>query len=1028
MKLRISFCLLILTATSVLSDHTTPPLGLRDKTPDIRAFTNVLIIVAPGDTISNGTIVISDGRITDVGTGISIPDGATVSNLSGFSVYPGFIDPYTDYGMPKREAAKRSYRDKPKYAADRIGGSAHNEAFHAAENWVDQFRPDSKSSDEMTALGFTTARTCRLDGIFRGRSCIVQLGKGLPNDLILSPHSYHVASFDKGASPMSNPSSLMGSIALIRQAFLDAKWYVGARAAYALNPDQPMPEFNTTIDALATISDEPVLFETDDELSLLRANRIATEFGFRFIHIGSGYEYARIDEIASTGATIILPVNYPKTPDITNQNDELDVTLAKLRHWERAPSNASVLEQHDIEFAFTTVRLKDKSAFKNNVHKAVERGLSRDGALAALTTVPARLCGVSQLVGSVERGKLANFVLTDGDIFDDSTAVFSVFVGGVEHEFIDRSALAFKGRYDLSIAGSSYNLSVLLESPSRPSIQLKADTSALSTKSVSIRQGRLYFTASLDTADTKALTRFSGVLVNDTIKGTATLPDGATEAWIAGSNDADDSETPDENSDKPDTKDFPLVSRLTWPNKAFGFEKLPQREDLLIRNATIWTSESDGILKSYDLLIRSGKFAQLGKNLEAPKGARVYDASGKHITAGIIDAHSHIAISKGVNEGTDAVTAEVRISDVINSDDLSIYRQLTGGVTTSHILHGSANPIGGQLQLIKLRWGAPPEELKLKGAPPTIKFALGENVKQSNWGDNYRSRYPQTRMGVETIMKDEFQTAREYERKWEAYRSLSKKERRRTIPPRHDLELDAILDILNSKLFIHCHSYHQTEILMLMRLAEQFGFTVQTFTHILEGYKVAGEMARHGATASSFADWWAYKFEVYDAIPYNVALMTRKGVLSSINSDSDDLGRRLNLEAAKSVQYGDMSQEEAIKLATINPAIQLKVDDRIGSIEVGKDADFVIWNGNPLSIYSSVEQTWIEGKKYFDIDRDLQTRLQIREEKNALIQKALASSKKGKKSPGKMGQNKPEEKHYKCDDIQDIWRLQHAIH
>jgi imidazolonepropionase-like amidohydrolase len=330
--------------------------------------------------------------------------------------------------------------------------------------------------------------------------------------------------------------------------------------------------------------------------------------------------------------------------------------------------------------------------------------------------------------------------------------------------------------------------------------------------------------------------------------------------------------------------------------------------------------------------------------------------------------------------------------------------------------------MGGQAQVIKLRWGSSPEEMKLAGTPPTVKFALGENVKQSNWGDTYNVRYPQTRMGVETIIKDEFQAAKEYDAKWAEYNAMGGN-KKSTVPPRRDLELEAASDIINSRMFIHCHSYHQSEILMLMRLTEEYGCHVQTFTHILEGFKLAPEMAAHGASGSGFADWWAYKFEVYDAIPYNSVLMANAGVVTSINSDSDDLGRRLNQEAGKAVMYGGMSQEEAIKLATLNPAIQLKIDNRVGSLKVGKDADFVIWNDHPLSVYAKPEQTWIDGKKYFDINDDLAMRKAVQAEKESLVQKVLAKSDGKKKGEGKWGERTNIRKYeWHCDDGIDYWK------
>jgi imidazolonepropionase-like amidohydrolase len=326
----------------------------------------------------------------------------------------------------------------------------------------------------------------------------------------------------------------------------------------------------------------------------------------------------------------------------------------------------------------------------------------------------------------------------------------------------------------------------------------------------------------------------------------------------------------------------------------------------------------------------------------------------------------------------------------VDCDNIDIYRQLAGGTTISQLLHGSANPIGGQCQVIKHRWGLLPEDLKMKEAPGTIKFALGENVKESNWGDRYTTRYPQTRLGVEEIMRDEFQTAREYEKKWDDWNKHPAKD---MIPPRRDIELDAIVEILNGKRFIHCHSYVQPEILMLARLAEEFGFRVGTFTHILEGYKIAPELKQDGAMASTFSDWWDYKFEVYDAIPYNAAMLEQEGIVTTINSDDPEMGRRLNQEAAKSVKYGGLSEEEAIKLCTINGAKQLHVEKYVGSLEAGKDADVVLWDGDPLSAHSKVLQTWIDGRKYFDREEDKKATEEVRRERAALVAKIIAKGK-----------------------------------
>jgi imidazolonepropionase-like amidohydrolase len=393
-----------------------------------------------------------------------------------------------------------------------------------------------------------------------------------------------------------------------------------------------------------------------------------------------------------------------------------------------------------------------------------------------------------------------------------------------------------------------------------------------------------------------------------------------------------------------------------------------------------------------DVLVRNGKIAQVGKGLADP-AARVIDGTGKHLTPGIIDEHSHIAAAS-INEGGQTVTSEVRIADNLNPDDINIYRQLSGGVTTSHILHGSANTIGGQTQLIKLRWGANDDELKFQGAPGFIKFALGENVKRSS-ATNGNNRFPDTRMGVEQAMADAFTRAKAYEAEWKAAEENNRKKGATPIVVRRDLELDALVEIMNSRRFITMHSYVQSEINGAMKVAERFGFRINTFTHILEGYKVADKMKAHGANASTFSDWWNYKVEVIDAIPYNAAIMSRVGVNVAINSDDAEMARRLNQEAAKSIKFGDMSEEEALKMVTINPAKMLRVDGQVGSIRAGKDADLVLWSDNPLSVYARAEKTIVDGIVYFDRDKDAEMQKRLTAERNRIISRMIGEKRAG---------------------------------
>ena len=443
---------------------------------------------------------------------------------------------------------------------------------------------------------------------------------------------------------------------------------------------------------------------------------------------------------------------------------------------------------------------------------------------------------------------------------------------------------------------------------------------------------------------------------------------------------------------------------------------------ILIQNATVLTV-TKGTIEHGSVLIKDGKISEVGPNVKAPSGAQVIDGTGLFVTPGIIDCHSHIAVDGSVNEGSISVSSIANIAEVLDSDDISIYRDLAGGVTTANILHGSANSIGGQTIVIKLRWGQPAAKLPFEGALPGIKFALGENPKRSNFSIPGRERrYPASRMGVEETIRAAFTEARDYKNAWDSYNKRVAAGEKNLIPPRRDLRLDPLVEVLEGKRYVHSHCYREDEILMLLRVAKEFGFKVRTFQHVLEGYKVADEIAAAGAGASTFSDWWAYKVEAYDAIPYNAALMTKRGVVVSINSDDAEEATHLNQEAAKCIKYGGLSHDEALKLVTINPAIQLGIDKRVGSIEVGKDADLVIYNHDPMSAYAVVQKTLIDGRVLFDRQKDIAARADLAKEKKALMDKEKAAGKKSeeKKSekPGDMkkpedkkaGDKKPEEK------------------
>jgi len=1010
----------LLLFNSLTHSQTRPAEGLRQNTPNVHALTNARIVVSPGRVLEKATLVVRNNVIEAVGANATPPADAKLWDLKGQTIYPGLIEMYSSYGLPQPARPAQGQGGPPASSSEEKNkGAAHwNSAARPEKMAIEDFAYNKDAAEKLRGLGFTVAVVAPMQGIFRGNSAVLLLGEGETNDLVLSGNFAQHLSFNKGGGE-GYPNSLMGSIALIRQTFLDAKWYAEAQANYAKAPvGQKRSEMNEALAALSPFSAgrQSVIFEVEDELNALRAAKIAKEFDLQMILGGSGKEYRRIEAVKAAGLPIILPVNFPDAPSVAMPEDELAIGLDELKHWDSAPENPGRLQKAGVTFALTTATLKDAATFPTKVRESIQRGLSAEAALAALTTTPAKLLGMENRLGTLEAGKLANFLITDGELFAEKTKIRETWIDGKRYEIKPAPETEPRGTWDFSmIVGSStesgkMEISGEAESPSGKFI-IKGKTA--NTTSATLTARRLALSFSGDSLGYQGTIRMSGSIEESNLAGSGQLGDGRDFTWTA-TRTAPFVAKPD--TTKP--AEVKMASfEAVFPDGPFGRKAAPEQPAaVLARNATIWTNGSAGKMENADLLVQRGKVMQVGKNLTVPAGAVVIDATGKHVTSGVIDAHSHIAIGQGVNEGTQAITAEVRIGDVVDSDD--IYRQLAGGVTMSNLLHGSANPIGGQNAVIKLRWGALPEEMKFDAAMPGIKFALGENVKQSNWGERFTTRYPQTRMGVEQIMRDEFQAAKDYDRAWKEYTDKKKiKGNEFLIPPRRDLELETIVEILQDKRQIHCHSYRQDEILALIRLAEELGFHVNVFQHILEGYKVADAMAKHKAAGSAFADWWAYKFEVYDAIPHAGALMHNQGVVVSFNSDSNEMARRLNTEAAKAVKYGNVPEEEAWKFVTLNPAKQLRIDQRVGSLEPGKDADFVIWSGHPMSTLTRCEQTWIDGRKYFDIQDDTNLREEVAQQRATLVQKALASKDKKGKEEGKPAMKRP--KSYRCEDVED---------
>ena len=988
--------------------QTTPELGIKNTFKPHYAYTDATLIHANGDTVKQALLLVRGEHIQYAGPAKQIPSGYTRIPLKGKFIYPGFIDLYAHYGI--RKAPKHPRPKSPQYKGKRSSTDYWNDAVHSDKNWISQFNSDTKEAKEYLENGFTVVNSFQQNGIFRGKSVVTALSNKRPNFTVLIPQFQHALSFNKGNSVQSYPTSLMGSIALIRQVFYDVEWYKNAHNAFKQNPFQTQPELNTALENL--VQEKSFLFDPENDLSMLRAQKIADEFKFSFAYLGTGHEYKHLSFLKKKKPFLIMPLNLPEKPALNYENAVDDVSLHELRHWETAPYLLSDLSKSKIPFSLTLHRLKKKNTFLSQIRTFISHGLSEKDALNALTIAPANYLGLKTRIGQLKKNYYANFIVTDGPIFSENSQILATFVQGEKHEFKPLDNYNFPGKYQLNIA--TLDATLTLEEGKKLTGKLTVGKKSFTVKHINTFKNQIQFSTSVDTVLHSGVYRFTGFANEDkSLSGYARTPKNDRVSWTAAFK-----QMINKKDKKKQKKSFKKQSSLTYPNLAFGNTSLPKQQSVLIKNVTVWTSEKEGILKHTDVYVKNGRFEEIGKNLSVPKNTLIIDGTGKHLTAGIIDEHSHIAISQGVNEGSHSITAEVHIGDVVNPTDINIYRQLSGGVTTSQLLHGSANPIGGQAQVIKLRWGHSAEEMKFHQAPPSIKFALGENVKQSNWGDRFNTRYPQTRMGVESFMRDRFNNALAYQNEWNAYNDLSRSEKRKTVPPRKNIQLDVLLEILNGKRFVHCHSYVQSEILMLMRLAEEYGFKISTFTHILEGYKVADEMRKHGAMASTFSDWWAYKFEVKDAIPHNAGLMAEKGVVTSINSDDAEMGRRLNQEAAKSILYTGISQEEAWKMVTINPAKQLMVDQYVGSIKESKHADFVLWTANPLSVYATVEQTWIEGKQYFSKEKYLEKRLQVNIEKASLIQKVLQD--KHSKSSGKPPA-KTLKKEWHCEEKHDVW-------
>ena len=993
MRTTLSFLSLGVLLTSGLgaqqANRTEPVQGMRDNGTGFHALVGARVVTAPGQVLDNATVVIRDGLIQQVGRNMQAPAGARVWDLAGHTVYPGFIDAHADLGMD----------DVPE--GGDVGPTHWNPQVRAWFSTTTNLQDDADRRAALRSQGFGTVLAVPTEGIFRGSASVLNLGEAGVRDRVLRSDLLQSVGFERSL-PLGGayPNSSMGTIALMKQTFMDADWYIRAWNAYESSGRAFLPP--ETSEALGALEDvvqgnQPVLFETSSEEEYLRAHKLAADFRVDPWFRGSGQEYRIIDVLRGRTDPLIVPLNFPDAPDVDDPEAALNATLADLRHWYLAPTSPAQLAEAGIPFAITADGLSSLNEFLPNLRIAVDRGLSSTDALAALTTTPAGWLGIERTHGTIESGKVANLVVSEGDLFTDSATVRDVWVHGSVYAVTRPAQIDPRGTWriasddtwgfeaELRLVGPLNSLtgSIEVAGPEGASVDLLSAETVAETGRIEVRFDGLEL-------GYEGITLLSGSVRGDEFFGWTSLPNGADPAFRGSRTAAYEGEDRGTMAKRVPEIDLPFIR----PMMEYGRSALPEQPAaVVVRNGIVWTQGPQGRMENADLLIEAGRVVAVGDDLDAPRGAVEIDATGKHVTPGLIDPHIHSGVSS-VNESGFAIVPEVQMGDVVTHNNIWMYRQLAGGLTTAHIKHGSANPIGGENVFVKLRWGSLPEDLKLENAPRTVKFALGENPKRR------QQRYPDTRMGTQEIIRDHFLAARDYERDWQRWEASGE-----GVPPRRDLRMEAILDILNQELLISSHGYRADEFLALVRLAEEFGFRVQTLQHGVEAYKIAPELAASGVAAVVWSDWGAFKMEAYDASVYNARILIEAGVVTSLHSDNAEIASRMNWEAGKLLRTG-LSQEQALSTVTNQAAKAVAIDARVGSLEAGKDGDFVIWSGNPLSQFTRAEQTWVDGRRYFSLEEDAANREQIDWERTQLIQ-AILSVKPDPEMAEMDGRNRP---------------------
>ena len=959
--------------------RTQPVEGIRDNGTGYHALTNARVVQAPGRVLNNATIVIRDGIIKEVSRDGEAPAGARIWDLSGHTVYPGFIDAHADLGM-----------DAVPEDGD-VGPTHWNPQVRAWFSTTANLQDDSQRRAALRSQGFGTALAVPGQGIFRGTGSVVNLGDAGVRERVLVPDMIQAIGFQRSFElGGSYPNSTMGTTALMKQTLMDADWYIRAWDAYESSGRSFLPpETSEALGALESVvqGGQPVVFETSSEEEYLRAHAIASEFGVQAWYRGSGQEYRLIDVLRDRRDPLIVPLDFPDAPDVTDPEAALNATLQDLRHWYLAPTSPAQLADAGIPFAITADGMSSIADFLPNLRIAVARGLSSDDALAALTTTPAGWLGLSRSHGTIEEGKIANLLVSEGDLFTQDAEIRDVWVQGRVYDITRPAQIDPRGTWRITSTDEwGFDAILTLEGPVnrlRGQLEVAAGSTTrfdgalvnLSSAETVAETGRIEVRFDGEELGYQGTVLLAGSVRGDEFFGWTSLPNGADPSFSGSREDVYEGPERGAVAMNVPELDLPFIR----PMMEYGVSSIPEQPDaVVVRNATIWTMGPQGRIENADLLIQNGEVVEVGTNLDAPRGSVEIDGTDKHVTPGLIDPHIHSGVSS-VNESGFAIVPEVRMGDVVTHNNVWMYRQLAGGLTTAMIKHGSANPIGGENVIVKMRWGALPDQIAMDTDTRTVKFALGENPKRR------QNRYPDTRMGTQEIIRDHFLAARDYERDWRSW-----EENQEGIPPRSDLRMEAILDILNQELLISSHGYRADEFLALVRLAEEFDFRVQTLQHGIEAYKIAPELAQSGVAAVVWSDWGGFKMEAYDATAYNARVLMEAGVTTSLHSDNSEIASRMNWEAGKLLRTG-LTEEQGLSTVPIQSARAIAIDDRVGSLEPGKDGDFVVWNGNPLSQFTRPEQTWLDGRRYFSIDEDMELRERIKDERSRLIQAVLSS-------------------------------------